>query len=140
MAATKTTLEWQGDMSFAVDLQGHRFTVDADARFGGKNQGPRPKHLVLSALGGCTGMDLVSLLQKMKMPFDSLAVEVEGESAEEHPQVYKRILIRYVLKGAELDREKIDKAVALSLQKYCAVHAMLSGSAQITHEVVLNPA
>ena len=140
MAATKTTLEWQGDMSFAVDLQGHRFTVDADARFGGKNQGPRPKHLVLSALGGCTGMDLVSLLQKMKMPFDSLAVEVEGVSAEEHPQVYTRILIRYVLKGSELDREKIDKAIALSLQKYCAVNAMLSATAQVTHEVVLNPA
>ena len=127
-------------MSFAVELQGHRFTVDADPRFGGKNQGPRPKHLVLSALGGCTGMDLVSLLQKMKMPFDSLAVEVEGESVEEHPQVYKRILIRYILKGAGLDREKIDKAIALSLQKYCAVNAMLSATAQVTHEVVLNPA
>ncbi len=140
MAATKTTLEWRGDMSFTVDLQGHRFTVDADPRFGGKNQGPRPKPLVLSALGGCTGMDLVSLFQKMKMPFDSLAVEVEGESVEEHPQVYKRILIRYILKGSELDREKIDKAIALSLQKYCAVNAMLSKSAEVTHEVVLNPA
>jgi putative redox protein len=82
----------------------------------------------------------VSLLQKMKMPFDSLAIEVEGESVDEHPQVYKRILIRYILKGAELDREKIDKAIALSLNKYCAVHAMLAGTAQITHEVVLNPA
>jgi putative redox protein len=84
-------------------------------------------------------MDLVSLLQKMKMPFDALAVEVEGEAREEHPQVYTRIKIRYILKGPELDRDKIDKAIALSLEKYCPVHAMLSKSAAITHEVVLNP-
>jgi putative redox protein len=139
MPAAKTTLEWQGDMSFATELQGHRLTVDADPRFGGRDQGPRPKPLVLTALGGCTGMDVVSLLAKMKVPFDALTVEVEGEAREEHPQVYTRIHIRYVLKGNALDREKIGKAVGLSLDKYCAVHAMLSKSVAISHEVVLNP-
>lgn len=139
MPAVKTTLDWKGDMSFAAELQGHRLTVDADSKFGGQDRGPRPKPLVLTALGGCTGMDVVSLLQKMKMPFDALAVEVEGEAREEHPQVYTRIKIRYILKGPELDRDKIDKAIALSLEKYCPVHAMLSKSAAITHEVVLNP-
>jgi putative redox protein len=114
--------------------------VDADPRFGGKDRGPRPKPLLLSALGGCTGMDVVSLLAKMKMPFDSLAIEVEGEAREEHPQIYTRIHIRYLLKGGALDREKIDKAIALSLEKYCAVTAMLSKSAAVSHEVVLNPA
>ena len=114
-------------------------TVDADARFGGQNRGPRPKTLVLTALGGCTGMDVVSLLKKMQVPFDALAVEVEGESREEHPQVYTRIHLRYILKGSQLDREKIDKAIGLSLDKYCAVHAMLSQSVAISHEVVLNP-
>jgi len=126
-------------MSFAAELQGHRLTVDADARFGGRDQGPRPKHLVLTALGGCTGMDVVSLLKKMQMPFDALAVEVEGESREEHPQVYTRIHLRYILRGKALDRDKIDKAIGLSLDKYCAVHAMLSKSVPISHEVALNP-
>jgi putative redox protein len=126
-------------MSFAADLQGHSLTVDADSRFGGQNRGPRPKPLVLTALGGCTGMDVVSLLKKMQMPFDALAVEVEGEAREEHPQVYTRIHIRYILKGNQLDRDKIDKAIALSLDKYCAVHAMLSKNVAISREVVLNP-
>jgi len=94
---------------------------------------------VLTALGGCTSMDVVSLLKKMQMPFDALAVEVEGEAREEHPQVYTRIHIRYILQGNQLDRDKIDKAIALSLDKYCAVHAMLSKSVAISHEVVLNP-
>jgi len=138
--AVKTTLEWNGDMSFAAELQGHRLSLDADARYGGKDRGPRPKPLVLTALGGCTGMDVVSLLKKMQMPYDALSVEVEGESREEHPQIYTRIHIRYILKGSRLDRGKIDKAIALSLDKYCAVTAMLAQSASISHEVVLNPA
>ena len=139
MPAAKTTLKWQGDMSFAAELQGHRLTVDADPRFGGQGQGPRPKALLLTALGGCTGMDVVSLLKKMQMPFDSLAIEVEGEAREEHPQVYTRIHIRYILKGSALDQDKIKKAIGLSLDKYCPVTAMLSKTAAVSHEVVLNP-
>ncbi len=139
MPAVKTTLEYSGGLSFEAELLGHRLMLDADPRFGGQNRGPRPKPLVLTALGGCTGMDVVSLLKKMQMPFDALAVEVEGEAREEHPQVYTRLHIRYILKGKALDRDKIDKAVALSLDKYCAVHAMLSDSVAISHEVVLNP-
>jgi putative redox protein len=139
MPGVKTTLNWKGDMSFAAELQGHSIPLDADPKFGGRNRGPRPKPLVLTALGGCTGMDVVSLLKKMQMPFDALAVEVEGESREEHPQVYTRIHIRYILKGNQLDRDKIDKAIGLSLDKYCAVHAMLAESVTVSHEVVLNP-
>lgn len=139
MPAVKTTLDWKGDMSFAAELQGHRLSVDADPKFGGQDRGPRPKPLVLTALGGCTGMDVVSLLQKMKMPFDALAVEVEGEAREEHPQVYTRIHIRYILKGSALDQDKIKKAIGLSLDKYCAVTAMLAKTAAVSHEVVLNP-
>ena len=138
--AVKTVLDWHGGMSFDVELQGHRFTVDAMEEFGGRNRGPRPKPLVLSGLGGCTGMDVVSLLGKMKMPFDGFTVEVEGESREEHPQIFTKITIRYIFTGKQLDREKIDKAIALSLQKYCGVYAMLANSAEITHQVALNPA
>ncbi len=139
MPAVKTTLQWSGGLSFEAELQGHRFTLDGDSRFGGQNRGPRPKPLLLTALGGCTGMDVASLLKKMQMPFDSLAVEVEGEAREEHPQVYTRLNLRYILKGNALDRDKIDKAIGLSLDKYCAIHAMLAKSVPISHEVVLNP-
>lgn len=137
--AAKTVLNWNGDMSFNVELQGHRFTVDADEQYGGKNQGPRPKPLLLSGLAGCTGMDMVSILGKMKMPFDNFSVEVEGETAEEHPKVYQQIAIKYIFKGRELDREKIDKAIGLSLEQYCAVYFMLEKTAKITYELILNP-
>ena len=138
--ATKTTATWTDGMSFDVELHGHTFAVDADEKFGGRKRGPRPKALLLSSLAGCTGMDVVSLLGKMKVPFDSLRLEVEGELGEDHPKVYTAIRIRYILSGAELDRGKIEKAVNLSLEKYCGVAAMLGKTARISHEILLNPA
>jgi len=126
-------------MAFDVELEGHHFMIDADEEFGGKNRGPSPKALLLSSLAGCTGMDVVSLLRKMKMPFDKFALEVEGEVAEKHPKSYTDIVIRYIFRGKELDRDKIEKSVKLSLDKYCGVHTMLAKSANVRHEIVLNP-
>jgi putative redox protein len=126
-------------MAFDVELDGHHFMIDADEKFGGKNRGPRPKALLLSGLAGCTGMDVVSLLGKMKMPLDKFALEVAGELAEEHPKVYTDIVIRYIFYGKELDRNKIEKSINLSVDKYCAVHNMLAKSASVRHEIVLNP-
>jgi putative redox protein len=137
--ATKTTATWTDGMSFELELGGHTFPVDADERFGGRDRGPRPKGLVLSALAGCTGMDVVSLLGKMKVPFDSFRLEVEGDVREEHPKVFTEVVIRYLFTGSRLDRDKIEKAVGLSLEKYCAVTAMLGKTARISHEVILNP-
>jgi putative redox protein len=138
--AHKTTVTWTEDLAFNVELDGHNFMVDADTQFGGKDRGPKPKGLLLSALAGCTGMDVASLLTKMKMPFDSFSLEVEGEVGEDHPKSYTDIVIRYIFRGNELDRDKIEKSVKLSLDKYCGVHAMLTKSANLRHEIVLNPA
>jgi putative redox protein len=135
----KTTVTWKEGLAFDVELDGHHFMVDADEQFGGKDLGPKPKPLLLSAVAGCTGMDVASLLTKMKMPFDSFALEVEGELADDHPKVYTDIIVRYIFTGSQLDRDKIEKSVKLSLDKYCAVHAMLSRSANLRHEIVLNP-
>ncbi len=137
--AHKTTVTWTEDLAFNVELDGHNFMVDADMQFGGKNRGPKPKGLLLSALAGCTGMDVASMLSKMKMPFDSFSLEVQGELADEHPKCYTDIVIRYIFHGEELDRDKIAKSVKLSLDKYCAVHYMLSKAAKLRHEIVLNP-
>ena len=137
--STKTTATWTEGMSFDIELQGHTFSVDAAEQLGGANEGPRPKSLVLSGLAGCTGMDVVSLLDKMQVPFDSFRLEVEGELGEEHPKVYTAIVLRYIFDGSQLDRDKIEKAVGLSLEKYCGVTAMLGRTARISHEVLLNP-
>ena len=137
--AQNTVVTWTDEMAFDVELEGHHFMIDADEEFGGKNRGPSPKALLLSSLAGCTGMDVVSLLGKMKMLFDKFALEVEGEVAEKHPKSYTDIVIRYIFRGKELDRDKIEKSVKLSLDKYCGVHAMLAKSANVRHEIVLNP-
>ena len=137
--AHKTTATWIEDLAFNVELDGHKFMVDADAQFGGKDRGPKPKGLLLSALAGCTGMDVASLLTKMKMPFDSFSLEVEGDVAEQHPKSYTDIVIRYIFRGNELDQGKIEKSIKLSLDKYCGVHTMLRKAANLRHEIVLNP-
>jgi len=139
MSHDTTKVALKDGMAFDVELQGHHFAVDAHPKFGGQNLGPTPKSLVLSALGGCTGMDVVSILGKMKMPFDSFTVQVEGDTAEEHPKVYTKIVVKYIFTGDQLDRSKIEKAVKLSEEKYCAVSAMLGKTAQVDWEVITNP-
>ena len=134
-----TTLNWTEDLAFDVELEGHHFMVDSDAQYGGKDRGPRPKPLLLTALAGCTGMDVASIVAKMHMPFDTFGVEVGGVTNDEHPIVYTGIHIRYIFSGSELDESKIEKAVKLSREKYCGVSAMLEKACEITHEIVLNP-
>jgi putative redox protein len=135
----KTVVNWSEELAFDVELDGHHFMVDADPQFGGKNRGPRPKALLLAGLAGCTGMDVASMLDKMKMPFDKFVLEVEGTMTDEHPKYYTDIMTRYILYGKELDRNKIEKAVSLSVDKYCAVHYILAKSASMRHEIILNP-
>lgn len=139
MEKPTTTVTWQGDMSFQVELHGHTFVVDADESVGGKNQGPRPKALMLSSLAGCTGMDVVSILNKMQMPFDRLEITVDGNLADQHPKVYREITLVYSFWGDSLDEGKISKAVSLSQEKYCGVAATLKHTATIGHEIRLNP-
>jgi len=133
-----TRIEHTEDLAFNVELQGHTFMIDADDEYGGKDRGPRPKSLLLSGLAGCTGMDVASILGKMQMSYDSLAIEVDAETNDDHPIVYTKILIRYILTGADVDRSKVEKAVMLSTQKYCGVHAMLAKTAEIETEIVIN--
>lgn len=130
---------WQDGMAFDIEVDGHRLTVDAEEQFGGKDRGPRPKPLVLSSLGGCTAMDVVSILKKMRVSFDSFSVVVDGVLAEEHPKVYRSIRLTYTFTGEALDRDKIERAVELSQTRYCGVTAMLQFTTDITHEIKLNP-
>lgn len=133
-----TRAELKSGMAFDIELDGHKLKVDADADFGGTDYGPRPKALMLSALAGCTGMDVVSILNKMKMPFESFSLEVDADQSDEHPKVYTRVSIRYIFSGKALDRSKIEKAVNLSLDKYCGVANTLKHTATIDYKIILN--
>ena len=133
----KSSAALKDGMCFEVDLGGHHFLVDADESVGGMNRGPRPKPLLLSALAGCTAMDVISILRKMKHEPDGFQVEVDGRLTEEHPKIYRTLHIRYVFKGGDLKMEKLQKAVNLSMEKYCGVSAMLRKTAKLTHEIVI---
>lgn len=86
----KVGLKWTKDMSFEADVNGHKIIIDADEKVGGKDRGPRPKPMMLLALGGCTGMDVVSILKKMRVELESFNVDVEATITNEHPKYYDR--------------------------------------------------
>ncbi len=131
----KVSVNWSGDMAFEVELNGFKLIIDADEKVGGQNKGPRPKPLTLASLGGCTGMDVISILKKMHVEPDYFNIEVSGELTEEHPKYYHKIHIKYIFKGKDLDQAKIDKAVNLSQERYCGVSELLRKGAELTHEI-----
>lgn len=130
-------VKWTGDMAFDAELQGFNIKLDAAEAVGGKNGGPRPKPFLLIALGGCTGMDVVSILKKMRVEPDYFNVEIDGELTDEHPKYYHSIHVKYVFRGKDLPMAKLQKAVDLSQDRYCGVSAMLGKVSTITHEIVI---
>ena len=126
---------WAGGMAFETYLDDHKLLADAHANFGGEDRGPRPKPLLLFSLAGCTGMDVVSLLKKMRVDFEGFKIQVTGELTDEHPKYYHKIHLTYQFKGKDIDNSKVEKAVNLSQDKYCGVSFMLKKSAEITWEI-----
>lgn len=133
----KSSVTLKEGMFFHGDLQGFDIPVDAAEQFGGQNLGPQPKGLMLTSLVGCTAMDVISMLRKMKSEPEEFSVEAETELTDEHPKVFKSILITYRLKGSGLDKAKVEKAVKLSQEKYCGVSAMLRKAVPIEHKIVI---
>ena len=131
----KLVSKHRGGMSFDTFIDGHTITMDADPNFGGMNKGPKPKPLLLKALTGCTGMDVVSLLNKMRVEFTDFSVSAEAELTEEHPKYYHKIHLVYSIKSKPEYHQKIEKAVNLSNDRYCGVSFMLSKSSDLTHEI-----
>ena len=137
MASTVKT-SWQGGMAFDAEVNGHHLVMDADEKWGGKNLGPRPKPLLLAALAGCSGMDIVSILAKMKVPDYRFEIETEAESTSEDPVIYHTIVVKFKFWGEQLPSEKLVKAVTLSTERYCGVNAMLKKSANVVVKILLN--
>lgn len=135
----EANVKWTGGMAFSAEQDGHVIALDADETVGGRDGGPRPKTLMLTALGGCTGMDVISILRKMQVHPDSFEVQTEADLTEEHPKVFAKVHLRYVFKGEGLPMEKLQRAVSLSQDKYCGVSAMLAKVCPVTFEIVVNP-
>ena len=129
-----TKVIWKGDMSFEGKTESnHRIWMDMAEKSGGHDQGPRPGDLVLVSLAGCTAVDVVNILKKMRERLDDLEVIVNSEKVDQHPRVYKKIEIQFNLKGKNLKQDNVEKAIQLSLDKYCSVKTMLEKTAEISH-------
>ena len=137
MAKTTINVSWKEKMTFDAEVNGHIIPIDADEKVGGEDRGPRPKPLTLVSLGGCTGMDVISILNKMRVTPEDFNVNVSGELTEEHPKYFNKIHIIYTFKGKDLPMDKLEKAINLSQDRYCGVTAMLNKAAEVTHEIVI---
>ena len=133
--ADKVTTQWKGNMVFESDNP--RWTsimMDASKDFGGTDSGMAPKAMMLSSLAGCSGLDVISVLNKMKVTIDDFKMIVEGQLTDEHPKYYHTVSVDYHFYGTHLEEKKINKAVTLSIEKYCGVMEMFRKFAEVkTH-------
>ena len=127
--------KWLENMAFESEINGHKLIIDAKEEVGGQDRGPRPKPLMLAALGGCTSMDVIAILKKMRVELKSLNVIVEGELSEEHPKRFTKMHVIYEVEGDDLPMDKIEKAVSLSEEKYCGVSVVYREAMEITSEI-----
>ena len=128
-------MSWTDNLAFEADMDGHKVIIDAKKEAGGNDLGPRPKKLMLTALAGCTGIDVIMILKKMKVEPEAFNVIVEGELTDEHPKYYNKMKIVYQFKGKDLPMAKLEKAVKLSEEKYCGVSAVYRQAMEMKSEI-----
>lgn len=127
--------EWKGDMTFEADVNGHKVIMDATIENGGQNLGSSPKKLMLVALSGCTGMDVISILKKMRVEIEKCSIEVHGDVAEDHPKRYTKMHVIYRFTGKNIPLDKVQKAVSMSEETYCGVEALYRMAIEVTSEI-----
>lgn len=133
------TTIWRGGMEFeSSNPSGHTLTMDASPENGGNNNGLRPKALMLSALAGCSGLDVASLIKKMKLEVADFTIITQGKLTAEHPQTYHKVTVQYHFSGENLNPERLSRAVQLSVEKYCGVMQMFRAFAQIEIQLFFN--
>ena len=113
---------------------GHGVVIDGSEIIGGRNLGVRPMEMLLMGLGGCTAMDVLSILRKQRQDVADCVIEVEGERGDEHPKIFTKIHVHFIITGHGLKDNYVKRAVNLSAERYCSVSAMLGKSAEITHD------
>ncbi len=128
---------WIDNMAFETEINGHKILIDAEPDVGGEDLGPRPKPFMLAALGGCTAMDVISILKKMRVEVKNLNVKVEGELTEEYPRRFYKMHVTYEIEGDDLPMDKVKKAVSLSEDRYCGVSAVYKDALELTSEITI---
>ena len=127
---------WKDNLHFESEVNGHKLLIDGPPEAGGEDKGPRPKPLMLTALAGCTGIDVVSMLKKMRVEIETFDVDIEAELTEEPPTHYTHMHVIYTFTGKDLPMDKLQKAVDLSREKYCGVSYMYKqAGVELTYEI-----
>ncbi|HUZ61495.1 MAG TPA: OsmC family protein [Hanamia sp.] len=135
MAVNRINAVFKGGMNFTADVNGHKIEIDTDEAGGGKNLGTRPKVLMLVSLAGCTGLDVVSILNKMRVNFSDFSISVDGHLTDTEPKMYDEVVINYTIKVKKEDESKVEKAVNLSEEKYCGVSKMFEAFAKVSFKI-----
>jgi len=129
---TQAKVKYVDGLQFVGEASsGHAIVMDGDPESGGNNTGLRPMELLLIGLGGCSGMDVASILKKKRQDIRGLEINIRGEKAENYPKRFTSIDIEFVVTGRDLSDEAVKRAIDLSMEKYCSVKATLEGSARI---------
>ncbi|WP_200809534.1 OsmC family protein [Virgibacillus dakarensis] len=129
------SVKWDGKMAFSsITPSGHDIKMDAAEKVGGENGGARPTELLLNSVAGCTGIDIISILQKMRLQPSKFEMNVKGRNAEDHPKRFVAIHIHYALEG-ELPEDKVIRAIQLSKNKYCSVAHSLSAEITVSYSI-----
>jgi len=135
MNTHKLTLKHTENLLFETEINGYPLIINGDKLDNGNPAGITPKKLLLAAITGCTAIDVKGLLEKMRVPFSDFSIEVEAPLNSEHPVVYTHFKLIYKIKVSDADKEKVEKAVKLSKEKYCGVSAMLGKAAPVEYEI-----
>lgn len=140
MASKQAYVRHLGGVTFiGKSNSGHWVSMDGPEEFGGKNAGNRPKELVLIGLTGCTASDVATILEKKRVPFTDMEMNVSAEEAEEHPKVFTKVHIEFVVYGNNINPRDVERAIELSETKYCSVSAMLKPKVEITTSFRIEP-
>ncbi len=132
----KIEVSWKGQMLFESVAPEGNVMIDAAPEVGGQGKGLRPKAMMLTALAGCSAMDIASLLKKMRAEVDDFKIEVEGNLTDEHPKIYDKVKVTFRFYGKDFKKDKIEKAVNLSEERYCGVMEMFRKFSEVTTEII----
>jgi putative redox protein len=131
-------ISWvDGALFVAESGSGHTFTMDGAEDVGGRDLGARPMEVLLMGMGGCTAIDVVSMLRKQRQQIEGVEVAMTAERATDYPKVYVDVKLTYTVRGKNLNRALVERAVTLSDEKYCSATAMFKKTATVSHEIVL---
>lgn len=136
MANASINAVFNGGMNFTADLNGHKVEIDTEESRGGKSLGTRPKALMLASLAGCTGLDVVGILNKMRVVFSDFSLKVDAHLTDEEAAIYDEVVVNYSIKVDEADQPKVEKAVKLSQEKYCGVTKMFEAFAKVSYKII----